>query len=85
MVLFLFGGMVVESKLVLVHLVLEGGRRGFSGHLLVISVLPKSVLRLCGVWRWICPLGCSGHVLVISVLVEGGLRPCGAWQWIYLQ
>ena len=31
-------GVVVESALVLVHLVLKGGRRGYCGHLLVSSL-----------------------------------------------
>ena len=37
---------MVASELILVHLVLEGCFCGFSGHLLIISVLVNSVWRL---------------------------------------
>ena len=59
---------VGESEFDRVHLVLKGGCRDISGHLLVLIIRIKIVVRLCGVGWWIRFSGCSGHPLVISVV-----------------
>ena len=54
---------------------LECSRRGISGHLLVFIILVQSVVRLCGVGRWIRFRGSSGHLLVISVVSVESVCP----------